>query len=1067
MLAEPQVSREELRQTIMGRRGVSADSLLALQRMVGNRAVRRLIQRQLTVGAAHDAYEQEADRVADQVLSAPAAHVGTTLAVQRAGEEEEEVQTKRVDPMGSLASSHRDRQSGVTGNHDANSPFEPGGDFQQRLDATSGGGSPLPGETREFMESRFGADFGGVRVHIGGESAQLNREVSAQAFTHGQNIYLGDGKTDLQSGEGKRLLAHELTHVVQQTGAAHRLAIETAPLQRAFFVQRLVSDTAFKVFTKDLDRRTYPVLDTIDTQLGLYKVSVAVIPQTEAERKDQFKILHKIEEEIYKAFDAAPKKGADAPWKKQLYWLLDDIHLEFNNKIAQGGKLYAADQDTMGGTAVKEMDDDWDKLVKGTGSVTVSNVGNDQKALETTEPGFKTEVLSAFARLMSKPKGRELVHKILTEGGPGAKSIGFRPLLRSNAESGVIAAAGAKDEALAINKSKSVTPTGTGTGIKLPAGYRDTDVRTHDTAGDETLAPMFVMLAHELIHALHNLRGTNQKETEYTEHDPKHIWEHLEEEQTISTGTEITENMVRGEHGLTARHGHTHTNKVDKQNRAKRIKEREEQNIEVFLAEEVMKLQDFVPSTKSGMFDVELNPAGKTLKVIVKLHLDLIALKTSKLDESWGGGEAQAWVLKLQTNLGTAWNNKAQFKLERPNAPKPDLVLKPTFEIAASYSMHEQLKPVGMAGTPSVDSANIGQIGPGGAHFKTTVYRGQGGAKGNYNTSGASGEFQSLGSKDPKYLLAANAKKDSAADSKLITAHAMDPLKPSGRGLARLHHEDAEFDNHNAHRLQQITESERNVLRAFIGNDGFDINFKFKVKGLGAIGDRSTVRLNQFAEALKGLYPKLALSHPLVIKGPAAKTQKVETHLRQYAAFNDNFPTVKNRIEHLAQGRQTKLYVKPGWMATKADNVGSQMTAAHEFGHMLGLPDDYVGLYRDVDKGTGTPKPRDVEHRMSDYSFKDPSKGLDVQMTKEVHEKVKKAVTPGTEDVPFTPEKQASMLNLAQKANVPVPTTFGIFHDTIMGSGDQFLPHHFVTVWDAVTKLTERWTKPEWWKIDV
>jgi len=69
---------------------------------------------------------------------------------------------------------------------------------------------------RAFMEPRFGADFSGVRVHTGGEAAQLNRAISARAFTHGQDIFLGEGQADLESSAGQRLLAHELTHVVQQ-----------------------------------------------------------------------------------------------------------------------------------------------------------------------------------------------------------------------------------------------------------------------------------------------------------------------------------------------------------------------------------------------------------------------------------------------------------------------------------------------------------------------------------------------------------------------------------------------------------------------------------------------------------------------------------------------------------------------------------------------------------------------------------------------------------------------------------------------------------------------------------
>jgi hypothetical protein len=66
------------------------------------------------------------------------------------------------------------------------------------------------------MEPRFGNDFSYVRVHMGSEAVQLNRELGAQAFTHGSDIYYGSGK----SPGNNDLTAHELTHVVQQTGGA-------------------------------------------------------------------------------------------------------------------------------------------------------------------------------------------------------------------------------------------------------------------------------------------------------------------------------------------------------------------------------------------------------------------------------------------------------------------------------------------------------------------------------------------------------------------------------------------------------------------------------------------------------------------------------------------------------------------------------------------------------------------------------------------------------------------------------------------------------------------------------
>jgi hypothetical protein len=95
---------------------------------------------------------------------------------------------------------------------------ETGGDLESRLNQSRGGGTPLAEPVRQFMEPRFGADFSGVRVHTDGGAVQMSRDLQAQAFTTGQDIYFGAGKYDPGSEDGKRLLAHELTHVVQQNG---------------------------------------------------------------------------------------------------------------------------------------------------------------------------------------------------------------------------------------------------------------------------------------------------------------------------------------------------------------------------------------------------------------------------------------------------------------------------------------------------------------------------------------------------------------------------------------------------------------------------------------------------------------------------------------------------------------------------------------------------------------------------------------------------------------------------------------------------------------------------------
>jgi hypothetical protein len=88
-------------------------------------------------------------------------------------------------------------------------------------DVLSSPGQPLDAETRAFMEPRFGHDFSAVRVHTDGRAAESARAVNALAYTVGRDVVFGGGEYKPRTSEGKRLLAHELTHVVQQSGSIH------------------------------------------------------------------------------------------------------------------------------------------------------------------------------------------------------------------------------------------------------------------------------------------------------------------------------------------------------------------------------------------------------------------------------------------------------------------------------------------------------------------------------------------------------------------------------------------------------------------------------------------------------------------------------------------------------------------------------------------------------------------------------------------------------------------------------------------------------------------------------
>jgi len=172
------------------------------------------IQTKLTVNDPGDKYEQEADSVADKVM-------GTTdkPQIQRkcssCEDDDKKVQRKPAS-------------TGIT-------PLvqTKGGDgavatpaLSNKIADTQGNGSSLDNATGAFMSDRFGVDFGSVKIHADNESAKMNRELNARAFTTGNDIYFNEGEYNPGSGKGKRLLAHELTHVVQQNSSVKNNAIQ-------------------------------------------------------------------------------------------------------------------------------------------------------------------------------------------------------------------------------------------------------------------------------------------------------------------------------------------------------------------------------------------------------------------------------------------------------------------------------------------------------------------------------------------------------------------------------------------------------------------------------------------------------------------------------------------------------------------------------------------------------------------------------------------------------------------------------------------------------------------------
>ncbi|GAX60146.1 hypothetical protein SCALIN_C05_0231 [Candidatus Scalindua japonica] len=93
--------------------------------------------------------------------------------------------------------------------------------LQSQLNVSKGSGSPLTEDIRTSMETFFGVDFSGVRVHTNSNAVQMNQGLNAKALTYGSNIYFNLGEYSPRSSTGKKLLAHELTHVIQQNKLSH------------------------------------------------------------------------------------------------------------------------------------------------------------------------------------------------------------------------------------------------------------------------------------------------------------------------------------------------------------------------------------------------------------------------------------------------------------------------------------------------------------------------------------------------------------------------------------------------------------------------------------------------------------------------------------------------------------------------------------------------------------------------------------------------------------------------------------------------------------------------------
>lgn len=186
------------------------------------------IQLKLSVGAANDPLEHEADAMADKAMRMPE----TSFIQRKSGCSCSDFDDERVHlkPLANQVTPFIQAKSDGTGTVNET--------VSGRIESSMGGGSTMQSDTKSFMESRFGTSFDGVKIHNNNESAQLNSSLNAKAFTVNNNIYFNSGQYQPETDSGKHLLAHELTHVIQQNGPAGSTSGKGKNAQRKMHIQR-------------------------------------------------------------------------------------------------------------------------------------------------------------------------------------------------------------------------------------------------------------------------------------------------------------------------------------------------------------------------------------------------------------------------------------------------------------------------------------------------------------------------------------------------------------------------------------------------------------------------------------------------------------------------------------------------------------------------------------------------------------------------------------------------------------------------------------------------------------
>ena len=220
-------------------------SLLRLAVLPAPESLAGAVQRELTMNDANDPLEHEADRIAGDVMRLPAAADPPASVSPRIGTSDEKFRTIE--------------------NKSTGTPDLPGSVH----DALRSPGLPLDASSRAYFEPRFGHDFSRVRVHSGPTAESSARVMNAQAYTVGNDVVFGAGGLAPHTHDGRQLLAHELVHVVQQSGGSGANAGGGADLHGVSARAGAVIQRKLLVRNKPDAKRIRALLDLLGPASGL------------------------------------------------------------------------------------------------------------------------------------------------------------------------------------------------------------------------------------------------------------------------------------------------------------------------------------------------------------------------------------------------------------------------------------------------------------------------------------------------------------------------------------------------------------------------------------------------------------------------------------------------------------------------------------------------------------------------------------------------------------------------------------------------------------------------------